>query len=224
MTTTATNHGVEVPTYFTQARPEIWNLIPTEARSILDVGCGSGALGNVIKRRQDVRYCGIELDGIAAEQASHTIDEIHQGDITAMPLPYDAGSFDVLIFADILEHVSRPLECLVRWLPLLDEGGRVVVSLPNVRHFTVTLPLVMQGRWTYTERGILDETHLRFFTKESAIKLLADADLEVEVQQPHVRYVKRVAQILDHMTLHLFRDHMVQQWMFVARRKLHGLL
>ena len=96
-----------------------------------------------------------------------------------MPLPYTEGAFDLLVFADIIEHVARPLDVLVRWLPLLNDNGYVVASLPNIRHFTVSLPLLLLGQWDYQDRGILDESHLRFFTRRSARKLFDDAGLSI---------------------------------------------
>lgn len=209
--------GSEPTSYFGQAREELWPLIPTGAKKILDVGCGGGALGAAIKSKQDAWYCGVDLDTRAATRARELIDDVQVGDAATMPIPYEDGLFDLIIFADILEHLPAPLSVLRRWLPTLEKHGRVVVSLPNVRHFTVTLPLIVQGRWDYAERGILDETHLRFFTRQSSQKLIADAGLIIEVECPHVSYVKRVAKLIDYLSFHQLRDHMVQQWIFVAR-------
>lgn len=209
--------GSDSTSYLGQTREELWPLIPTDAKKILDVGCGGGALGAAVKSKQDAWYCGVDGDPRAAARARELIDDVQVGDVTTMHIPYEDGLFDLIIFADILEHLPTPLAVLRRWLPTLRKHGRVVVSLPNVRHFTVTLPLIVQGQWNYADRGILDETHLRFFTRQSSEKLIADAGLTVEAECPHISYVRRVAKLVDYLSFHLLRDHMVQQWMFVAR-------
>ena len=183
--------------YYHQSRSEIWPLIPDNAIKILDIGCGGGALCAAIKKQRNVWYCGIDISSEAIDYAKEVLDEVHLGDITSMDLPYANKSFDTLIFADILEHLVHPLDTLRRWLPLLKENGCVVISLPNVRHFTVTIPLIFYGKWEYSDRGILDRTHLRFFTLESARKLICDAGLKIEQELPNVRYVKRIIQWLD---------------------------
>ena len=170
--------------YYCQSRPEIWSLIPNNANKILDIGCGGGGLCADVKKQRNVWYCGIDISLEAIDYAKEVLDEVHLGDISSMDLPYSYEYFDTLIFADILEHVAYPLDTLRRWLPLLKANGCVLISLPNVRHFTVTIPLIFFGKWEYSDRGILDRTHLRFFTRESARKLIYDAGLQIEQELP----------------------------------------
>lgn len=93
-------------------------------------------------------------------------------------IAYPYRSFDVLLFADILEHLLDPLAVLRRFLPYLRDGGEVVVSLPNIANWTIRLQL-LRGRWSYTESGLMDATHLHFYTRATARELLLQAGLHI---------------------------------------------
>ncbi len=219
MTENLTYSGGDAVSYFGQARSELWVLIPQDAQRILDIGCGAGALGVYVKNTRAVSYCGIEQDPSAAEVARKELDEVHVGDAASMRLPYDKASFDLLIFADVLEHFPEPSLVLSRWLSVLKPGGCVLVSLPNVRHFSVTLPLLLKGEWNYTDRGILDRTHLRFFTKKTAVLFLKECDLIIEKIEANTRYRYSLIKWLDKGSLGVLRDHFVQQWLILATKR-----
>jgi 2-polyprenyl-3-methyl-5-hydroxy-6-metoxy-1,4-benzoquinol methylase len=150
--------------YYAQSRDDVMSLIPPEARTILDVGCGKGILGRKLSTRER-KVCGIEKDPVVAEEASRHLETVVVGDVESVSLPFTERSFDCLIFADILEHLKDPWEVLRSMRRFLSEGGEVVASIPNVRHYKVIRSLV-RGHWNYTRSGILDITHLRFFTLE----------------------------------------------------------
>jgi 2-polyprenyl-3-methyl-5-hydroxy-6-metoxy-1,4-benzoquinol methylase len=148
---------------------------------VLDVGCGYAttsariqALGNEVT--------GIEDSRAACEVASSRLTHVVQSDLqNAGSIDEALGDarFDVLIFADVLEHLAWPLGVLRRYLERLAPGGSVIVSLPNVGLWSVRFAHLF-GRWNYEETGVLDRTHLRFFTRSSAQWLLREAGLEVE--------------------------------------------
>jgi SAM-dependent methyltransferase len=147
---------------------------------VLDVGCGIGLNGAAAKRT-GAHVTGIELASGAAELARDRLDELLAIDITsdaAVQRGLDGRSFDLILLGDVLEHVASPAETLARLLPFVDDGGHIIVSLPNVAAWTNRLNL-LRGRWDYQPSGILDDTHLRFFTLASAKRLLEDAGLEV---------------------------------------------
>lgn len=163
--------------YFEFARPELLALIPPEARKVLDIGCGSGALGASIKQRQPARVVGIELDPRAAEHARRRLDEVIQADIerdedALAALPRRA--FDVIVCGDVLEHLRDPAEQLRRARKWLAPAGVLVASLPNARHHSVLASLVA-GNWTYEPAGLLDADHIQFFTRREIEKLLVRA-------------------------------------------------
>lgn len=166
--------------YFGHARPEVAALVPTSARRIVDVGCGAGALGASLRRRPsrpEVR--GIEMVTTQAEAAARVLDDAWNGSADD-GLPSGWPTPDCLVFADVLEHLVDPWTTLRRWVDALAPGGAVVVSLPNVVHRSIATDLVVRSRFAYTDAGLLDRTHLRFFTPDSARAMLAGAGLTVQ--------------------------------------------
>ncbi|HEX7831658.1 MAG TPA: class I SAM-dependent methyltransferase [Thermoanaerobaculia bacterium] len=140
---------------------------------VLDVGCGFATTSEHIQKRgNDVT--GIESSAVACEVGSKRISRMIHADLVTAPL---AGlQFDAIIFADVLEHVPWPVGVLKRYLDALAPGGSVIVSLPNVGLWSVRLAH-LAGKWDYEETGVLDRTHLRFFTRKSAKWLLGQAGL-----------------------------------------------
>jgi 2-polyprenyl-3-methyl-5-hydroxy-6-metoxy-1,4-benzoquinol methylase len=149
-------------------------------RTVLDVGCGVGLNGAAAKRR-GARVTGIEIVAESARRARAVLDEVLEIDITRdepVQRALDGRKFEVVLLGDVLEHVVDPASVLARLLPYVEDDGRVVVSLPNVAAWPVRLGL-LAGDFEYQKSGILDDTHLRFFTRASAVKLVEDAGLEV---------------------------------------------
>jgi 2-polyprenyl-3-methyl-5-hydroxy-6-metoxy-1,4-benzoquinol methylase len=167
-------------------RPEVQALAPREARRILDIGCSAGGLGAALKRRQGAEVVGIELDEDYARDAEAVLDRVLLGDVQevlAEP-PEDIGAFDLVIAADVLEHLVDPWTALRRATDLLEPGGTAIVSLPNVRYLAVFWTLAVRGRWPRHAAGLFDATHLRWFTPKDARDLLEQAGLEVERVEP----------------------------------------
>jgi 2-polyprenyl-3-methyl-5-hydroxy-6-metoxy-1,4-benzoquinol methylase len=141
---------------------------------VLDVGCGFATTSEYIQKRgNDVT--GIESSAEACAVGAKRISRMIHADLVSAPL---AGlQFDAIIFADVLEHVPWPVGVLRRYLEALAPGGSVIVSLPNVGLWSVRFAHLL-GRWDYEETGVLDRTHLRFFTRKSAKWLLTQGGLE----------------------------------------------
>ena len=142
---------------------------------VLDVGCGFATTSAEIQKLGN-EVTGIEESGTACEVASKRIARVVQADLQTADL--GAEQFDVLIFADVLEHVAWPAGVLRRYLRWLAPNGSVIVSLPNVGLWSVRFAHLF-GRWQYQETGVLDRTHLRFFTRKSARWLIAQAGLDL---------------------------------------------
>ena len=160
-------------------------LVPHTARRILDVGCGAGAFSAVLKqdraaRKVAVEIWGLEMDPEAAALAQEVLDQVQVGDATELARDLPTGYFDCILLNDVLEHVLEPADLLAALRPALATEGRVVASIPNVRHFPNVVNLVVHGRWDYTDEGILDRTHLRFFTRSSMGRLFHEAGYTVE--------------------------------------------
>jgi 2-polyprenyl-3-methyl-5-hydroxy-6-metoxy-1,4-benzoquinol methylase len=135
---------------------------------VLELGCAAGSFGKHLKdRHPGTKVTGIEPGRAAADVAATRIDRVirarfEDADFAAEGLA--AGSFDTVIAADVLEHMPNPWAALVRVKPLLAPGGQLVASIPNVRNLALLGDALLNGRWTYLDRGLLDITHLRFFT------------------------------------------------------------
>lgn len=142
---------------------------------VLDVGCGFATTSEHIQKRGN-RVTGIESSDEAVAKASKRIETVIHADLMNLDGIATAKKFDVIIFADVLEHLQWPQEVLRRYLQLLRDNGTVIVSLPNVGLWSVRLSL-MAGRFEYADTGVLDKTHLRFFTRRSARALLDGAGL-----------------------------------------------
>jgi methionine biosynthesis protein MetW len=169
-------------------RPEVQALVPAGARRVLDLGCAAGALGAGLKARQgDREVVGIELDAGYAATAAGRLDRVVEGDAVAALARGDLGSFDCIVAADVLEHLVDPWAALRRAVELLEPGGTVVISLPNVRFFDTFWQLAVHGRWPLREQGIFDSTHLRWFTLRDARGLAEQAGLRVAEVRPLIR-------------------------------------
>lgn len=132
-------------------------------------------------------------------------------------MPPDAGRFDVLIFNDVLEHMTDPWSTLRDSHQLLAEAGKVVVSLPNVRYWPVVMRLLVRGEFEYTDIGVLDRTHLRFFTRTSMIELMESSGFRVEQVSP-INMIRGnlVLGLLRCIRPSLSRDLQAQQYVIVA--------
>lgn len=146
-------------------------------RRALDVGAADGFLAELLTR-QGWQVTALERDPAQAAKARGRCHEVIVADLDEAA-PRLVGSFDAIVYGDVLEHLSDPLPVLVALNRSLAPGGRVIVSVPNVAHLWVRLSLLL-GRWEYADRGILDRTHVRFFTRRSFARFLGDAGLVIE--------------------------------------------
>lgn len=146
-------------------------------KRVLDVGCATGYLARALTER-GCTVSGLELDEESAEEARPDLERLVVGDLETMDLAEAFGDdrFDVIVFGDVLEHLRDPLPVLRRAKALLADGGSVVASIPNIAHGSVRLAL-LAGRFDYQELGLLDSTHVRFFTRSSMEDLFRDAGL-----------------------------------------------
>jgi SAM-dependent methyltransferase len=196
-------------------RPDIEELVPPHTQALLDVGCGTGRLGGSLKTLGIPRVVGVELNPRAAAEARAMLDEVVVADIEKDPLPFADGSFDCIVYGDILEHLVDPWTTLHSQRRLLTPAGAVVVSIPNVAYWRNVLD-ILRGRWEYTASGTLDATHLRFFTWAGIEQLLDQAGYRVErVKTPLVRGGK--AWILNRITRGRLEHLLTWRYVVVAR-------
>lgn len=229
----ATDSSASVPdkpgSYYHNVRYDILPLVPEDATCILEVGCASGATGKALKEsRGEIFVAGIELNPDAAREARKNLDDVVEGNIETLNLPYQENSFDCIIMADVLEHLIDPLGILKKLKSCLKPGGTIIASLPNVQFFGLIHHLV-EGNWTYQKEGILDETHLRFFTLKEMKNLFESAGFEIaqidETLDPQYEAIEKSGQntlkvgriTISDLSKEELRRFFVFQYKFVAK-------
>lgn len=202
--------------YFANFRSEILPLLPRKSSSVFEFGCGAGDTLHYLKSNGICDWAGgIELFPDAAQSArAKDLDLIIEGDIEFVQIPIEKNSLDVILCLDVLEHLSDPWRIVELLTTFLKPGGTVISSLPNVRHFSVVVPLLIKGAWKYTDHGLLDRTHLRFFTKKTAIQLLESSGLDV--LQINSTGIQGKAAIANACTLGFFRPFFEFQYLLRA--------
>lgn len=163
------------PSGYYSNRQDMLSFVPSDAKFILDVGCGEGDFGLLLKRKLLAEVWGVEIFEKAAKIAMAKIDHVIVGDIEDQNIALPKNHFDCIIFNDCLEHLKDPWSVLGRIRGNLKDNGCVVASIPNIRYFPVMIDLIKNRQWCYVEAGILDKTHLRFFTINSIKDLFQSA-------------------------------------------------
>jgi len=165
---------------YSATRDELAPYVPATARRMLDVGCGIGGFGSTIREvAPDAELWGVEPVETAALAARRFYDRVITGFFPEDARDLPEQHFDAVFMLDVLEHMVDPEAALRASRLLLTPEGVLVASIPNVRHFDVWWPLVRHGTWTYTDTGLMDRTHLRWFTRSSIADLFEAAGWEV---------------------------------------------
>ncbi|GAB4369313.1 MAG: hypothetical protein Kow00121_09120 [Elainellaceae cyanobacterium] len=211
--------------YFQSERHEMLNYVPRDAKKILDVGCAGGSFGQLLKQERFVEVWGIEPNETAAIAATPRLDKVICdvfSDTLALPEAY----FDCIIFNDVLEHLVDPYSALEYCHKLLTNRGVIVASIPNVRYFDNTWNLLILKKWEYTNWGILDKTHLRFFTCRSIEQTFSELEYSIErleginpLEKFHPHHLKRF-KVLNWLFPQQVGDMRYLQFAVVARPKL----
>jgi 2-polyprenyl-3-methyl-5-hydroxy-6-metoxy-1,4-benzoquinol methylase len=200
--------------YYFHERTEILPIVPKSASSILEIGAASGKTLRWIKTVcPGVKTTGVELNGDLAEELGRNADVAIIANI-ADCLP-KLGKYDLILLLDVLEHLQNPTEVLRSLRKLLAAGGQIIVSVPNVAHLSVAVPLLMKRQFTYQDSGILDRTHLTFFVEDSAVKLMNDAGLTV-TKGLITGLQGTKAKLLNYLSLGALRHHLTKQYIMLG--------
>jgi 2-polyprenyl-3-methyl-5-hydroxy-6-metoxy-1,4-benzoquinol methylase len=202
--------------YGASERPELVPFIPEAANSLLDIGCGAGGFGRTLRRlRPEIELWAVEPDPVSARVAEDAFDRVIVSNFPNESIP--DGRFDVVLCADVLEHMAEPEKALLAAADALTDKGIMLASIPNVRNLRrVVWPLVMHGAWSYTETGILDRTHLRFFTRKSIVDFFTANNWAVE-SIAGIALPGRREKLMSALTLRRFDDFLFMQYVVVAR-------
>ena len=162
-----------------QARGDLAEKVPQDARAVLDVGCSGGATAEALRLRGVARIVGIEPDPEDAERAARLYDRVLGSTLEDVPAAEFGAEFDAVLFGDVLEHLIDPSDALVRVRPWLVPGGAVVASVPNVGNWAIVSDL-LEGRFDYVPYSILSGTHVRHFTRATVRDLFEASGYTVE--------------------------------------------
>lgn len=174
-------YSTKNPRYYGNPRLDIAPLLPESTEKVLEIGCGDGATLAWLRATNKCKYAaGVEYFPDAAKKARVSCDELYMGPVEAHIFQFSNESFDLVLCLDVLEHLQDPWAVLNEIQRVLRPGGILICSLPNVRHKSVLLPLIFKNQWRYQESGIMDMTHLRFFTTKSAIDAISNASFRVD--------------------------------------------
>ena len=170
--------------YFAIARRDVLPMVPHCAR-LLDVGCGTGATSRMLKSEGRCKEAfGIELFDAAAAEAGKHLDQVICADIATTEIPFANQFFDVILCLDVLEHLADPWSALAKLKRVLRDDGCLIASIPNIAYAPVLLKILF-NRFEYADSGVLDKTHLRFFTLHTMKNLFADCGFVIEEVQPN---------------------------------------
>lgn len=215
----ATHTTPKAQKYFVEFREEIVPLLPAgQSARVMDLGCGSGETSGFLKEKGRFAWvCGVEGSHEAAAVARKRMDQVLEGDIEKIDFPFAAESFDIILALDILEHLVDPWSIIKKLHALLRPGGRLIVSIPNVRHYSVVLPLLFLGDWRYTQEGLLDSTHIRFFTRKTAKKIFLAEGFSIE-QIDQTGGKKGFGALINKLSLGVFNEFFIFQNLFSLRK------
>ncbi len=205
--------------YYGNLGDDLIKLVPEDAKRVLDVGCGHGLVGKRLKDTRGIEVIGIEVNPAAAEEAKKILDRVYTLDIETTKPDLGREYFDCIILGDVLEHLINPWQIIKDMKEFLAPGGHVIISLPNISHWLIIRGLLI-GKWVYQREGTLDITHLRFFTFESASKMLEDAGLTIECSTSRLacsKLARKINKLLQGKLTHL----LAWQYLIVARKPKH---
>ena len=203
--------------YYTNSRDDLTQMIPAAVRCMLDVGCGAGEFGKRMQSKLNAEVWGVEYVPDVAEIARKSLFKVFAGDAAVILPTLPEGYFDLITFNDVLEHMVDPESVLSSARRLLSPDGVVLVSLPNLRHWNEFRRLLWNGEFEYADKGILDRTHLRFFTAKSIPGFFRRAGYHITRMRGLNPTPSRSLKVVNFLTANKFRDCRFLQFAMIAK-------
>jgi 2-polyprenyl-3-methyl-5-hydroxy-6-metoxy-1,4-benzoquinol methylase len=202
--------------YYGLTRGELLPFIPADAKVILDVGCAGGNFGKTLKSLRDCEVWGVEPTVEASETARNFLDRVITGTFPGALAEVGDKRFDAICFNDVLEHMPNPEDALLELKPYLTDSGRVIASIPNILFFPVIKEIILEQDFRYRDFGVLDNTHLRFFTRKSMIRMFESCGYEIEQMTGISETASRKYQLMNFLFLNQLKDWRYMQFVVVA--------
>lgn len=206
-----------VDQYHKNVRGDVFGIVPQAAGRVLDLGGGVGARGAALKRARGATH--VVVADLVAGDTADGVDVAVSGNLEdpqfLRSLLEEHGPFDTILCLDVLEHLRDPWSVVETLHGGLAENGVIVASIPNINHHSLVMPLVLRGRYELQDAGLLDRTHLRWFTRASAIDMMTRSGLKLEAVDG---YLGRKKGLINAVTFGVFARFMIMQYLIRVRR------
>jgi 2-polyprenyl-3-methyl-5-hydroxy-6-metoxy-1,4-benzoquinol methylase len=202
--------------YYEEQRAEMLKYIPPCVRTTLEFGCGCGVFSALLKDRFGTESWAVEIEPAAAQEAARRLDRVIQADALLGVAQVPDHHFDCILFLDVLEHLVDPYRLLREVKAKLTPDGVVVASIPNIRYYRTLVKFVVHGEWHYEDRGVLDKTHLRFFTRKSIVRMFEQSGLRILTLEGLHPTSSRTLSVLNMILLNRLADTRHSQFAVVA--------
>lgn len=220
-------YNIKENTYYNNLRKDILPYIPKIANAkMLDVGCGAGNTLCYLKQNEVISEAtGVDfVDMPESNQRNPLIDKFLVADLNEQKLDLPKEYFDIVLCADVLEHLSDPWSALEFLKSYMKPNARVIISIPNIREFRAMYKIFLKGDFQYAPSGILDKTHLRFFCKKNLVELAQSANLKIENIQPSFKTcpLQKNRKLFSTLTFGIFDQFISQQYIVTATNQSNG--
>lgn len=205
------------PGYYEGPREDMLKYIPQNTKTSLEIGCGAGEFSALLKQRFNTETWAVEINEEVARKAAKKLDKVIPGDAAESLDKIPDSHFDCIILFDVLEHLNDPESLLSALKAKLTANGVVVASIPNIRYYRVFMQLVLHGNWDYKDQGILDRTHLRFYTQKSIVKMFDRLNYEILRMEGIHPTSSRTFKILNVILFNSIADVKYKHFTVVAR-------
>ena len=207
--------------YYSGVRTDLVRLVPRISGRVLEIGCAGGLTLEYLRRNFDCDAVGLDYSEEAAGMARARGFDVRVCDLNSQELPFDTGEFDYILIGDVLEHLYDPWKVLTAVTRILKDDGTILLSIPNVKHYSLLKHLILRDRWEYTESGLLDVTHIRFFTLKSIRGLLSRSGLVVSGLEYNV-VGSGIMRVANRLCLNLLHSFLVLHYLVAAKKRPRG--
>lgn len=218
------NYNEKAPDYFSNIRKDLINLINPNSKDlkILEIGAAYGETLYYLKESGIASEAvGVDIfEDVKNKQNYKSIDRFIFGDIEKIELSEYIQNFDLILLPDVLEHLFEPKSVLEKLKTYLKEDGQIILSMPNIRHYSAIYKIVFKGDFRYEESGIFDYTHVRFYCRKNIQELLETSGYKVLKQESSIKNFKgkSVAKLINLITFGIFEEFFSYQYFFVIKK------